>query len=289
MPACAGTDVNCGDACSDKCDLGKMCGSAGMHANCKDELVCGGAGTCVRPSSCKALKARGTTTSGTYKLNTEAHVYDTFCDMDDGDGWTLVLKGAGADPQFEYREAIWYSDKLIPGSSADLAPSPAKFDSFNYSDFSEVKLCLGAVSNDGCRTFTNLVSNRLDGGGPPKFAAKPYPSLREVFFNSQTITADLPSNLDSWLPNTSLQTKCKSAGLRRKEGSYNVRIGVIMNGEDDCNSPDSWIGFGANDPQYPSTGGCTDRNALTNTYGGHVSNCYDANKKIPAFGWVFVR
>jgi hypothetical protein len=71
-------------------------------------------------------------------------------------------------------------------------------------------------------------------------------------------------------------------GFSAGDGTARVRIGIIGNQENDCNSPDSWVGvggqnspcFGGSVPTSGNTAGCTGDNG---------------DRHNPAFAWVFVR
>jgi hypothetical protein len=72
--------------------------------------------------------------------------------------------------------------------------------------------------------------------------------------NNQAFVAVSPPLKDDWLsavPGATLQDNCNISGLnvraRQTLGLVDrVRIGILSNNEDDCNSPDSYVGIGTN-------------------------------------------
>ena len=79
----------------------------------------------------------------------------------------------------------------------------------------------------------------------------------------------------------SLQPRCNMEGFNalEKNGSSMVRIGIIANQENDCNSCDSRIGFG--------TGGYPDD---SNTCGNEAKHgADDGDKHITAMGYILVQ
>ena len=89
------------------------------------------------------------------------------------------------------------------------------------------------------------------------------------------------------ISNSSLQPNCNREGFNsvpNGAGWDRIRIGIVSNQENDCNSPDSTIGIGAQDPN----GGCS--NPLVRTV-GNSADCGSDNGvvSIPAIGVVLVR
>jgi hypothetical protein len=97
-----------------------------------------------------------------------------------------------------------------------------------------------------------------------------------------------PTNLGrgkwfSLVKNSGLQRYCSREGfnvqrtdLRRYPNTFKTRIGIIGNNENECISPDSYLGFGGITAKISNT--CGNRAYIS---GG--------NKKIRAMGYIFVR
>ena len=94
--------------------------------------------------------------------------------------------------------------------------------------------------------------------------------------------------------NPSLQNKCNREGFNVESinTAYNynafikVRIGIVANNQDGCNSCDSCIGFGV------SLRGCNglDTIVIRRTTCGNMAICgHFENKDTPAFGYIFVQ
>lgn len=91
----------------------------------------------------------------------------------------------------------------------------------------------------------------------------------------------------SLVDGSSLQSHCNNEGFNLKCSSYytRVRIGFVANNEANCNSCDSYVGFGA---YYNGCGG------LSKITCGNFANCHDishysTNTKISAFGYILVQ
>ena len=81
------------------------------------------------------------------------------------------------------------------------------------------------------------------------------------------------------ITNSSLQGNCNQEGFNVLGRS---RIGIVSNQENDCASPDSYIGIG------DIGAGC---GGVAETRVGNMASCTPDNgdKSLPAFGVVFVR
>ena len=89
----------------------------------------------------------------------------------------------------------------------------------------------------------------------------------------------------SLIANSSMLAHCNYEGFninlrvaRKELWHMHVRLGLVANDEDDCESTDSWIGFGV---EYI---GCVESHQAC----GNRIHCSD-NVDIPAFGYIFVQ
>ena len=85
------------------------------------------------------------------------------------------------------------------------------------------------------------------------------------------------------IPGSSLQRNCNREGINvhiNKQGPARVRIGIIANQENDCNSPDSRIGIGGAGHYC----GQDNSNSVGNTAKCSPDN---GDKNIKSFGYVF--
>jgi hypothetical protein len=263
------TDVDCGGAvCASKCAVGKACAAS---SDCNNGIC--EANACRLPKSCNERKtAVAGSTDGVYSIDPDGAgagaAYDVYCDMtNDGGGWTLAIKADGAQTTFGYDQALW-TDASTFGSAAFDA-TEAKLQSFSDLAFTNMRIALvtGGVTN------TAVI---------PQVAT----SLKDLFSGPYVMTAVTRAGWKNLVPGSSLQANCNNEGfnsLTVADSNWSrVRIGILGNEQNDCTSPDSWIGIGA--VGAPCNGG-----NLTSV--GNVAGCGADNGDvvIQSFGYVFVR
>ena len=96
----------------------------------------------------------------------------------------------------------------------------------------------------------------------------------------------------SLISHSPLQKKCNQEGFNvvgtATTPHARVRIGLIANQEHDCNTPDSFIGFGG--PGADRRSHCPPKH-ITNTCGNSATHCHPDNgaKELKAMGYIFVR
>ena len=106
---------------------------------------------------------------------------------------------------------------------------------------------------------------------------------------SSTTTAATRSTWKSLILGSSLQNYCNDEGFNLKCESGDVyarvRIGLVANNENICDTCDSYIGFGA------SYNGCSEQSQITcgNFAVCHGVSHYDKNTYISAFGYILVQ
>lgn len=273
------SDVDCGGSCAD-CQTGQMCG---VDDDCVGN--CGG-GTCVEFRSCLELKmAQPAAPSDVYMIDPDQGgpeaPFAVYCaQMQDGGGWTMVLKVDGSKNTFVYGAALW-----TDANTFNVDPA------LNHT---ETKL----------RSFATVPMTELLVGIEAPIAQEPQLKLKYVKLaapaaNAQALfTGDkyLASSLGrmawkAWIPDSSLQLECNREGINvgapvNAQNYARVRIGIIANenGPNDCNSPNSYIGVGGG-----GTGGNCLPNGITTT--GNRASCGADNgdKDVPGFAVVFVR
>jgi hypothetical protein len=110
------------------------------------------------------------------------------------------------------------------------------------------------------------------------------PALLNLFQGNAYVATAIGRN--AWkalITNSSLQPNCNREGFNSNPtGGARSRIGIVSNQENDCNSPDSYIGIGNN------AAGC---NGVAEQRVGNMASCTGDNgdKSLAAFGVVFVR
>jgi hypothetical protein len=202
------------------------------------------------PTSCKAKKASDASApDGVYMLSTRdgSAQYETHCLMStEGGGFTLALKvdGGNSASQFFFDSPQWLSD--APYQPAKTSPDDtfeAKLRSYTEVPVGDVLLKM----RQGSGTARSL---RL---GVPTAV----PHLKAAVTGSAKATQLGPAPWLALVPGSSLQPECLAEGFANHPGTSfsraRVRLGIVGNNEEDCVSPDSFVGVGA---QVDMTG-CT--------------------------------
>ena len=259
--------------------------NAGVHDNSKIGYLWGRLGvttnfgtTAANPgSSCLHIKqVTGTTKSGAYYIRPSSYTgtpYQVYCDMTtNGGGWTLVLKADGRRTTFTYNAAYWRNTTLLNPTSTAMNTTEAKFASYHTLSFKAVMLTLRTPSPSG--TARSVVIS--------KTATSMYDLLRTNAYSR--FDRNLGRNAWKGLigPTGSLQRNCNREGFNNYHGYAHVRIGIISNQENDCNSPDSRIGVGGGGTACGQNGG----NSVGNTA---ICTPDNGNRDTRSFGYVFVR
>jgi hypothetical protein len=89
---------------------------------------------------------------------------------------------------------------------------------------------------------------------------------------------------DTWMSviaGSSLQPNCNHEGFNIQFPYINARLGFVANNQNDCESCNSWIGFGI----YASA--CTD--TICQACGNGAACAVDRVVDIPAFGYILVQ
>jgi hypothetical protein len=200
--------------------------------------------------------------------------FQAFCEMTiDGGGWTLALKADGSKTTFLYDAALWTNTATFQPNFPDLDRNEAKLQSFMSVPFTDV--LLGLEQPIGTMGPLVLKTQKL---------TVTKASLAAMFTgNVYTATNIGRAAWKALIAGSSLQANCNREGFNNNPaGSARTRIGIVGNQENDCGSPDSYIGIGnAAAPCGPAP-----ERAVGNLAGCSPDN---GDKNLPAFGVVFVR
>lgn len=227
---------------------------------------------CMTFASCQAVEQQfPAAASGVYSLDAGTGMFRAYCELEaDGGGWTLALKIDGTQTTFAYDAAIWTDATLLGETSPGLDNVQAKLEAFNAVAFTQVRVGFEVPVGSGTRRYAVVAASGQ--------------RLRDLFAGPP-ITSTL--GRDAWKgaigPLGSLQPLCNAEGINQGNEYARVRIGIIGNNEDDCATPDSYIGLGAAD-----MGQCL---MPAPTIAGNVG-CYGPDNgevNTAAFGFVFVR
>lgn len=255
---------------------GAFCGVASGSGNVTDAAISNVAITCVAATSCKAIKdVAPSAADGVYAITPAGSpTFNAYCEMTtDGGGWTLALKAGGASTVFTYGSSYWTDNATLNETSTDLSQTEAKFASFSTVPFTEVGLAIDTAGTVNAAKFPQANTSL------------------QALFNAGYVATTLGRT--AWLnlvPGSALQANCNEEGFNIDHGGYaRARIGIIGNQENDCGSPDSFLGIGT------SGGQCTGGDATV----GNKTGCgpifdVDGNQVgtdllIQSFGYLFVR
>jgi len=244
---------------------------------CSESERCVG-GACRPYASCAALHAAvATLPSGVYTINPGSAPFATYCEMvEDGGGWTLVLKIDGAKTTFAYDSPLWTNDETLNPTSTAIDTVEAKLASFSTMPFTSLRL--GML--DGTRRWIRLAVAGV--------------SLRAVFSGPAITTTAGRAEWSKLLSNPKLQVYCSAEGLNRDFTSFTTyaaraRLGVFGNNEMDCASPDSYLGFGAGFVMPHSCVGAEPGIVVGNYNPLSCGNTPGDERNITAFGYILLR
>jgi hypothetical protein len=190
------------------------------------------------PVSCAEIKAKDSkVASGSFLVDPDGDgprtPFDVFCEMSaDGGGWTMVAKLDGTKSTWAYESSRWTDDTTFNTSSTSLSFSEAKFRSFNEMPLKELRV-------------------RMHDGTTSRYFPMPLvgTSLKDLFAGGPLATTAGRAKWMSLAPDPSLQANCDQEGINQTWPSggikLHLRLGIVGNNEMDCDTPDSFIGFGA--------------------------------------------
>jgi hypothetical protein len=233
-------------------------------------------------ASCAALlAAEPSATSGVYSLDPDGAgpiaPFTTFCEMtEDGGGWTLALKLDGAKKTFVYDSPLWTNSDTLNPSESLLDNVEAKLASFSTMPFTSLRV--GMLSG-GVRRWI-----RISVAGA---------SLRAVFAGGPVNTKLGRAEWAKLLADPRLQANCDAEGLNRDfttvtPYSARARLGVFGNNEADCDSPDSYLGFGAGFVMPHMCVG-TDPGIVVGNFNPYCGIPTGEGRSITAFGYILLR
>jgi hypothetical protein len=205
--------------------------------------------------------------------------------MDSGGGWTLVMKinGSSTSSSFYYSSLLWTNTTTLNPTSTDLSATEAKFASYSTVPFTGV---LGMMTGTGGTNVLPipLASNAsLENLVATTAANTVFTNLGRAAWDNLASPAAAPQancNMDG-LNVIPFSTPCTGPYLNN---TASIRIGILMNQEADCCSPDSYVGFGGSYGYSTCEGNIPAAGAL----GGLVA-CYAGGPNIYDMGYLFVR
>ncbi len=251
--------------------------------NEETEVDCGGPNCmpCTANSkSCKALLSKNPgTPSSVYSLDADGSgplaAYLAYCDMDaDGGGWTLALKADGASATFSYEKSIWTNNQLLNIAASGLDTNEAKLESFNRIPARALRIGMSVAGQTRWLTVPLNIS--------------PSQTLYDIFSHNYRVHTTIGRN--AWMTlidGSVLQNNCNEEGLnlapRVANNATGPRIGIVGNDNDECLTPDSYLGIGS----IAHGAGCGMGFTATSGNGAACTGAPFTN--TTAFGYVMVR
>jgi len=212
------------------------------------------------------LAKKAGTASGVYWIQPTgvAQAFQAHCDMTgDGGGWTLALKMDGTKATFAYDAALWTNSGTLAADKPDFDTAEAKLASFSSVPFTAVRV--GIMVG----TTQHWLTVPLAGT-----------SLTALFSGSAKTTSLGRNAWKSLVSNASAQPACNIEGTNGACGARTLRIGLLTNQENDCQSCDSYIGLG-----HSGQAGCS---SMTGGYAGCMASCSADNGDQSQLGWGYL-
>ncbi len=229
--------------------------------------------------SCKALlQMNPGIASGVQMLDPDGNgpepAYTTFCEMSaDEGGWTLAMKLDGSKTTFAYDAPLWSNKNLLNAASVDLDNTEAKLNAYNVIPARALRV--GMRYNNDLRWIVVPVG---------KLSTK---TMFDIFANDYHVPTSLGRS--AWvglIAGADALDNCNNEGLNVKapvSGRSSVRVGIVTNDQNDCLTPDAYIGFGAG--PFPQV--CPN-DAYLGTTGVGLA-CFVPVVDLKAMGYVMVR
>ncbi|MSP91378.1 MAG: hypothetical protein EXR79_06190 [Myxococcales bacterium] len=246
-----------------------------------------GASETTLPASCAALHlAKPQLPTGLHWLDADgkgpAAPYQAMCEMvQDGGGWTLVLRVNGNDPAAAYGSSLWTAALPVEPTVTGLPDSTHKNQGFWTIPATQLRVGLRMPANGKDKTpplLTGWVTLPL----PPTVTTAATLQARFATGKPTPSTLGVSGWKKLWA-GSSLQAWCHPEGLNvTAPNGAAVRIGTLGNNEPDCGSVDSWLGLGGT----PNICGVKDKPTV-----GNVA-CWgpdQGDRAVAGTGFVFVR
>jgi hypothetical protein len=189
--------------------------------------------------SCETAQAEnGEASSGVYWINpiggSVSNAFRVYCDFGAEDGpWTLVLRVDGSVATFKYDAPIWSNNTLLNEDALEPGAGEMKNAGYNLLPYTALRLGM-RVSDEEEEGDGEMHYLSFQASGS---------SLRQTMVRGNERETSL--GREAWrslIPVTSLQDNCNAEGINIR---HKLRFGLLGNEQDDCNSPDSFIGIGS--------------------------------------------
>ncbi|MFM2152724.1 MAG: hypothetical protein RL199_1159, partial [Pseudomonadota bacterium] len=239
--ACKAPYTGNGKSCAAPCVIGSRWDGS-RCSPCQVGETSDGATSC-RPLGCSATQFATIDSCvdappGQVRAGDGSYCTGSSAPMDGSDGWELVLRARWNDTDVKYTGSFWTSDTVV-GTVDD--PNQGKFKSPLFATLPASEVRLGMKGTDGTIRWLTFPGPR-DASGQPM-------TLKQIF--SSGTYYPLSITRGDWkglVPGSSLQPNCNMGGFNvdpaRNNAHAAVRIGFLANEQNDCKTPDSFIGLG---------------------------------------------
>ncbi|XP_028411790.1 uncharacterized protein LOC114534527 [Dendronephthya gigantea] len=234
-------------------------------------------------SSCKQIwMSQSNRGSGVYQIIVGRNqLMNVYCRMSSisgcsGGGWTMVMKIDGSQSTFEYSSSHWtnkitFSDNFY-----------GRIGGFDNREFK---------GSTYWKTSFNEICVAMKYGGQLRALSFSYPasSLYDLIADGDYRQTHVGrSQWKQLIQGSSLQRNCNREGLNvfYSGATVKVRLGIIANQQNDCRTPDSFIGLGGNERPWVCSKILSSYNIA-----GNVASCSPDNgdKNLKAMGYILVR
>ncbi|CAB4021034.1 Hypothetical predicted protein [Paramuricea clavata] len=205
-----------------------------------------------------------------------------------GGGWTMVMKIDGSLSTFKYNSSHWtnkttYNDTDY-GRNGGLDNGQYKGSTYSTTSFEEI--CVGMKYDGNFRAFSFRY---------------PASSLYDLIADGNYRQTDVSRKQWKGLINgSSLQENCNRQGFNVRGDTTNpvhykvtvkVRLGIVANEQNECDTPDSFLGLGAGGDLNHLKIACGSDSHTSANAAGNIAQCSadNGNKNARAMAYILVR
>ncbi|XP_046863898.1 uncharacterized skeletal organic matrix protein 5-like isoform X1 [Xenia sp. Carnegie-2017] len=224
-------------------------------------------------SSCEEAMRNDSLKDGMYLISTNTLMgySKVFCMRKitgcSGEGWTLVLKIDGTKATFQYNSSLWSNKESYMTENGETGLDQNETKLPTYWSTKIKKMCVGMKVNSTIK----FISFEMQ-------AESLYDLIADGKYTKTTLRR---SQWFTLVENSFLQQYCDKEGFNvvgQLNVNARVKLGILGNEQNDCITPDSFIGFG---------GSHECNSCVVNSCGNFVS--WSSNdKNVRAMGYIFV-
>jgi len=200
-------------------------------------------------------------------INLDGTDINVHCEKSSNKAWTLAGKINGSLKTFAYDKSIWTNNTLLNENDTTLNHTEMKNKAWTNMPFTSIKLVF--ETNGDKKSIIVPVSGN---------------SLSSLFSGDSLSTNISRESWKNLISNSSLQSKCNKNGVNIVGGTIKLRLGILGNQENDCLTPDSFIGVGSNGTVF---------NVSTNISGNYANgapslSADNGGKNLSSFVYVYL-